>query len=311
MNTTQQYLVEEELEHLRDGWISRREFMRRAVLLGASAGTAAAMAACVMPAATSPAQVTPAQASPATVPDADPAVSTDWIFYRSTDGQLMKAYVAWPAGGEMAMSLPGVAVCHENRGLTPHIQDVARRFAQQSYVAIAPDLVSRTGTPTDEMPSDDALTAAFRTLDPVQNAMDFVAAVDVLRAHPSVDETKLAATGYCFGGGVTWQLATISPYLKAVAPFYGSNPPIEDVPNIRAAVFGVYGELDQRINAGIPAIEAALQQAGTTYQLKIYPNSNHAFHNDTGQNYNPETAAQARSDTLNWFAQHLGLGPQK
>lgn len=158
------------------------------------------------------------------VPETDPAVSTDWIWFTSDDGAQIQAYVAWPASGEMDRSLPGIAVCHENRGLNLHIQDVARRYARQGYVAIAPDLPSRLGTPTMDL-SPDQVTAAFGQLNPRQNARDFAAALDFLKAHPAVDETKLAATGFCFGGGVIWELATIYPGLTAAAPFYGARRP--------------------------------------------------------------------------------------
>jgi carboxymethylenebutenolidase len=307
MNSTQKYLVEEELEYYREGRISRREFLHRAALLGIGSAVALTMASSVSP---GPARADPtgAQTSPFHVPPGTPSVGTDYIHYHSTDGAEIKAYMAWPAGADMAASLPGVAVCHENRGLNAHIEDVARRFAVQGYVAIAPDLPSRLGTPTSEM-SQDEIIAAFQSLRPEQNPMDLVAAVDVLRAHPAVDESKIAATGYCFGGGVTWRLATQSPWVRAAAPFYGSNPPLESVPNIRAAVLGVYGAEDERINEGIPAIRGALDSAGIVNNIVIYPDSPHAFHNDTGASYRPVTASQAWIDTLNWFAEHLGLTP--
>jgi len=306
MNGTQQYLIEEELEHYRDGWIGRREFLRRAALLGAAAATAAALAQSVT---ARPARAAPAaQASPFQVLEGDPAVATDWTWYRSTDGVMVKAYLAWPAAaGAMNMTLPGVAVCHENRGLTPHIRDVARRFASQGYVAIAPDLPSRTGTPTDELGSDEAIMAAFRTLTPAQNALDFAAALDFLRNHPAVDESKLAATGYCFGGGVIWRLATVYPDLTAAAPFYGSAPPLEDVPKIRAAMLGVFASSDERINAGIPDLSRALDAAGVKHRMAVYSGSDHGFHNDTGRVYNRDIAVQAWMDTVTWFAEHLSL----
>src|SRR5204863_7324897 len=165
-------------------------------------------------------------------------------------------------------------------GVNDHIKNVARRFARAGYVAIAPDLVSRFGTPTDEFASDADLMAAYRLLSPEQNAIDFAASLDYLRAHPAVDETKLAATGYCFGGGVIWRLATIYPALGAAAPFYGANPPLDQVPNIRAAMLGVYGELDNNIDAGIPGIRDAMDTAGIRYEINVYPNSMHAFHAD-------------------------------
>jgi carboxymethylenebutenolidase len=112
-------------------------------------------------------------------------------------------------------------------------------------------------------------------------------------------------TGYCFGGGITWRAAASIPELKAAVPFYGPGPELDDVPNIGAAVFGVYAEQDSRINAGKDALEEALMDAGTTYQMKIYPGVNHAFHNDTGERYVEGPATEAWNDTLAWFEMHL------
>lgn len=192
-----------------------------------------------------------------------------------------------------------------NRGLDTHTQDITRRFAKQGYVAIAPDVVSRVGPTTPEL-STDQWTQAFRLVSD-GTPQDFASALDFLKQHPSVDASKLAATGYCLGGGVVWRLGTIYPDLTAAAPFYGGNPPLDQVPNIRAAMLGVYGGLDTRLNEGIPAVRAAMDAAGTTYDIKIYRNSQHAFFADNQASYNPETAVEAYGDTLNWFAQHLGL----
>ena len=306
MNGVQKYLVEEELEHYQYGWISRREFLHRASLLGIASSVAAALAGTVTPVRAAPAAAQ-AQTSPFHVADDDPSVSSAWHSYDS-DGTTLQAYVARPATATDGAGLPAVAICHENRGLTEHIQDVARRFALQGYVAIATDLPSRLGRPTSELTSDE-ITAAFRQLPNDQNARDFAAALDSIRQDPAVDPSKLAATGYCFGGGVIWELATIYPELAAAAPFYGSAPAAAAVPNIGAAVFGVYGELDARLNASIPDLQAALDASGKTYSMKIYANSPHAFHNDTGQSYNRAAAVEAYVDTLNWFGEHLGLAP--
>lgn len=173
---------------------------------------------------------------------------------------------------------------------------------------MAPDLISRTGTPTDALTEDES-RAAFASLVTDLAASDLLAAVDFLKAHPAVDDAKLAATGYCAGSSIIWRLVTRSPDLRAAAPFYGANPPLEEVPNIRAAVFAVYGARDERINAGIPAMEAAMTAAGIKYRVHVYLDCAHAFHNDTGASYNPETAAQAWLETQGWFAEHLGLEP--
>jgi len=251
-----------------------------------------------------------AQVSPFHVPVDDPAVATDWIWYRSNDGVELKAYLTWPTDAPMTASLPGVAVCQETQGTNAYILDVTRRFAKAGYVAIAPDLVSRLGIPTDEFTDPTELSAAMRRLNDEQSALDFSAGLDYLRSHPAADESKLGAIGFCLGGDVVWRLATMYPDLRAAAPFYGSNPPLDQVPHIRAAVLGVYGDLDAGVNAGIPALTEALQAAGVTHQINIYPNSQHAFHADHRTQYNPETAAQAWVDTLGWFATYLGLHEQ-
>jgi carboxymethylenebutenolidase len=149
--------------------------------------------------------------------------------------------------------------------------------------------------------------AAYRQLTDQQNALDFRAALEYLQAHPAVNGNKLAATGYCFGGGVIWRLATVAPTLTAAAPFYGSAPPASEASNIRAATLGVYGGLDDRLNARMPAWQEALAAAGVVHKMNVYPNAAHGFHDDTGNAYNREMAVQAWMDTLNWFAEHLSL----
>jgi carboxymethylenebutenolidase len=195
-----------------------------------------------------------------------------------------------------------VLVCHENRGLTPHIRDVARRFAKEGYVALAIDLLAREGG-TENIDNDQRpglLTGAG--ID--RHVGDFAAGFDYLQGLENVDGDRIAMTGYCFGGGVTWASATQLP-LQAAAPFYGPAPDLEAVPNIEAAMLGVYAEDDERINAGIEPLREALDAAGTTYQINIYPGVNHAFHNDTGERYNEEQALQAWEDTLAWFAENV------
>jgi len=134
---------------------------------------------------------------------------------------------------------------------------------------------------------------------------DFAAGLAYLQVQPNVDGARNGMTGYCFGGGITWRCAVALPELKAAAPFYGPAPELDQVPDIQAAVFGVYAEQDERINAGKDALEQALIDAGITHQMKVYPGVNHAFHNDTGERYIEEQATQAWQDTLAWFEQHL------
>jgi carboxymethylenebutenolidase len=134
---------------------------------------------------------------------------------------------------------------------------------------------------------------------------DFAAGLEYLATQGFVAQGRFGMTGYCFGGGITWRCATAIPELRAAVPFYGPAPELEDVPNIQAAVLGVYAEQDERINAGIEALEQALMDAGKTYDINIYPGVNHAFHNDTGERYIEAQATQAWNDTLEWFEQHV------
>ena len=209
-------------------------------------------------------------------------------------------YLAQPAAEGV---YPAILVCHENRGLTPHIQDVARRFAKAGYVALAIDLLSREGGTASR--DRDEVPGLLTDAGPERHVGDFSAGFDYLQTLETVNGERIGMTGYCFGGGITWRAATALPGLKAAVPFYGPAPELDQVPNIQAAVFGVYAEQDERINAGIEPLEQALADAGITYQITIYPGVNHAFHNDTGERYVEEQATQAWEDTLAWFAEYV------
>lgn len=332
LNTFQKYFVEEFYDDYREGLISRRSFIRRLVFItGSMAAAAATMSALgcapaevpdptapvpppeptatlasAAPAATSESAAGNAQGgavpdakSPLSVPEGDPTVNASDITLDSQGAQIT-GYLARPtAAGNGA----AVLVCHENRGLTPHIRDVARRFAKEGYVALALDLLSREGgTATldrDEVPG--LLTDAG----PERHVGDFTTAFQYLQGLDGVDGQRIGMTGFCFGGGITWRCATALPDLKAAVPFYGPAPEPEQVPNIKAAVLGVYAEQDERINAGIEPLQQALEAAGVTHEIKIYPGVNHAFHNDTGERYDETQATQAWNDTLAWFETHL------
>jgi carboxymethylenebutenolidase len=241
----------------------------------------------------------PGAQSPFSVPEGDPAVISGPVTFTSQGDEIM-AYQARPA---LEGVYPAVLVCHENRGLNPHIEDVARRFAKEGYVALAIDLLAREGGTAaydrDEVPGLLSNAGAER------HVADFVAGVDYLQTLDYVESERIGMTGYCFGGGITWRVATALPGLKAAVPFYGPAPDLDQVPNIQAAVLGVYAEQDERINAGKDALEQALIEAGITHQLNLYPGVNHAFHNDTGGRYVEEQATQAWLDTLAWFEEHL------
>ena len=316
----EKYLVEEFYDDYREGEISRRTFIRRvAYITGSMAAVGPVMLAvgCApieVPAATDPMPeaetptpapeaeadmgAVPGAKSPLSVPEGDPELETGDITLTS-QGDDITAYLARPIAEG---TYPAVMICHENRGLTEHIRDMARRFAKAGYVAIAPDLLAREGgTPSLDR---DAVPGMLTSAGIERHVADFTAAYEFLQAHDSVETDRIGMNGYCFGGGVTWQTATQLP-LKAAAPFYGPAPDLDQVPNITAAVLGVYAELDERINGGVPALEEALEEAGVTHEIKIYPGVNHAFNNDTGERYVEEQALQAWEDMLAWFEEYI------
>ncbi|MEZ4661792.1 MAG: dienelactone hydrolase family protein [Caldilineaceae bacterium] len=321
IQTFRKYLIEEFYEDYREGEISRRTCIRRvAFLTGSMAAAATAMTAvgCAplelpaatepMPTATPPAEEEAAAGglmpvegaqSPLSVPEGDPDVISGMVTFMNGSDEIM-AYQARPAADGV---YPAILVCHENRGLNPHIADVARRFAKNGYAALALDLLSREGgTSTHDR---DAVPALLTDAGADRHVSDFLAAADYLQTLDFVDGERLGMIGFCFGGGITWRVATALPTLKAAVPFYGPAPDLSQVPNIKAAVLGVYAELDERIGAGVPDLQAALDAAGTNYQINVYPGVNHAFHNDTGERYVEEQATQAWMDALAWFAEYV------
>jgi carboxymethylenebutenolidase len=232
------------------------------------------------------------------MPD-DPSVIASEVQIPASDTNII-GYLARPSNDVAA---PVILVCHENRGLTPHIQDVTRRFAKAGYVGLAVDLLSRQGgsaaVGTDNVPG------ALGNIEQGQFVEDFKSGWQYLQTLPFADAARVGMTGFCFGGGVTWQLAVHMPELLAAVPFYGPHPEVSDVPNIQAAVLGIYGEQDNRINSGIPAIEESMAANNKIYEKMIYPNADHAFHNDTGSRYNAEAAKDAWERTLAWFEQYV------
>lgn len=208
-------------------------------------------------------------------------------------------YLVRPAS---AAKLPCVLVVHENRGLNPYIEDVARRLAVANFIAFAPDaLTSLGGYPGD----DEKALALFGQLDRAKMAEDFLAAATWLKAQP--DSTgKLGAVGFCFGGGVVNRLAVqMGPDLAAAVPFYGAQPSAAEVVRIKAPINAQYGALDSRITDGWPAFDAALTQAGVPHEGHIYRTANHGFHNDTTPRYDEAAAKEAWQHTLRWFDKYL------
>ena len=230
----------------------------------------------------------------------DPSIEARDLTF-SASGLEIVAYLARP---KVQGPFPAILVAHENRGLTDHIKDVTRRVAKAGYVGLAVDLLSSRGG-TGKISDPAQIPNVLSSTPPDELAGYFLNAIEYLQAQPFVKGDQLGMVGFCFGGGMTWLVVTKAPQLKAAVPFYGPNPPIDAVPNVRAAVLAIYGENDQRINAGIPAIEEAMQKNGKVFEKVIYPGASHAFNNDTGRNYNPEAAADAWSRTLSWFDKYV------
>lgn len=229
----------------------------------------------------------------------DPDIRAEWISYPSPNGHdPMRAYFVRPTG---AASAPGVVVVHENRGLNPYIQDVARRLAKAGFIAMAPDGL----TPMGGYPGNDEDGRALQQqVDGEKLMNDFFAAVEFLMAHEAV-VGKVGITGFCYGGGVANAAAVAYQDLGAAVPFYGRQPDPADVPRIRAPILLHYAALDERVNAGWPAYQAALDAAGTTYEAHIYEGANHGFHNDSTPRYDTEAAELAWSRTIDWFRKYL------
>jgi carboxymethylenebutenolidase len=234
-----------------------------------------------------------------TVSPVDPVVSVADIQFAGEDTTLL----GYLARSVQAGSHPLVLVCHENRGLTEHIKDVTRRLAKAGYAALAVDLLSRQGG-TDSLDSSQ-VPGALGNIDPEQFAQDFRSGLRYLQAQSFAQADRVGMVGFCFGGGFTWLAATRISELKAAVPFYGPHPPLEDVKDIQAAVLAIYGERDQRINQGIPEIEAAMQQNQKIFEKIIYPDADHAFFNDTGPRYNLQAAQDAWQSLLAWFDRYL------
>ena len=270
-----------------NGLLDRREFIKKlAVLAG---GTAAAIALLPL--------IENKYALAQVVPKDDPRLHIENIKYPGETGDVL-AHFARPKGDK---KLPGVIVIHENRGLNPHTEDVARRVALEGFLAIAPNALSPFGgTPEDV----NEARALMRKLDRESTLKNYLAAVKYLKTHPQ-STGKVGCTGFCWGGGVTNQVAVNSPDLKAAVPFYGRQPASEDVPKIKASLLLHYAGLDERINKGIPEFEKALKKASVDYKIFMYEGAGHAFFNDTGSRYNEEAAKLAWERTIAFFKQNL------
>jgi carboxymethylenebutenolidase len=318
LNPIQQYLVHEFVEDYQDGLMSRRGLVGRVLRITGNAAAAAtiltALGVKAGGAEMMAVQAVEGAQSPLSVDADDPRVVADEVTFPAADGATLMAYVAKPAGAGGTSTpatpvpiapFPVVLVCHENRGMNDHVRDVARRYAVNSYLAVAIDLLSREGG-TAAVADPEEIPAILSEGDPNRHVADFQSAITWLGEVPEADLARLGMNGFCFGGGITWLAATQVAELKAAVPFYGPPPPLDAVPNIKAAVLGVYSDdPDDFANNGRDELVAALEAAGVTHQINVYPDSQHAFHNDTGQRYSEAAALAAWEDTLNWFATYL------
>ncbi|MDZ4096124.1 MAG: YghX family hydrolase [Paracoccaceae bacterium] len=231
----------------------------------------------------------------------DPDIVGEYVMYPSPNGHgQVRAYMVKPAGAPG--KLPAVVVVHENRGLNPYIEDVARRLAKAGFLALAPDGLSSVGGYPG---NDDKGRDLQSTVDGTKLMNDFFAAVEWLFTHDA-STGKVGITGFCYGGGVANAAAVAYPELGAAVPFYGRQPKPEDVPKINAPLLIHYGELDTRINEGWPAFEAALKANAKTYEGYIYPGVNHGFHNDSTPRYDEAAANLAWDRTIAHFKKYLG-----
>jgi carboxymethylenebutenolidase len=284
----------QEVLNLFDGYVhgrmNRRDFLDQAAKYAVGGMTAAAMLE----------SLKPNFAWAEQVAKDDKRIHTERLDYDSPNGSgKMRGYFARPA--KVAGKTPGVLVIHENRGLNPYIEDVARRLAVEGYIAFAPDaLAPLGGYPGDE----DKAREMFAKQDGKKRIEDLVTGASVLKGRAEFNG-KMGAVGFCFGGGICNLLAVRLPDLAASVPFYGVQPPAADVPKIKAALLIHYAEHDERIDSGWPAYETALKENKVRYETHFYPGTQHGFHNDTTPRYDEAAAKLAWSRTLAHFKKHL------
>ncbi len=321
MNAFQRYVVEEHVDDFNDHLISRRELIRRVTLItGSLVGTLALLEAigCGSQPSGSPAspgvRTTPGQpqayATPPaqmttdgiTVQPSDPRIKVVDVALKGSDGAAMISYYATPAGVRRA---PSVYVVHENRGLTEHIKDVVRRLATAGFNGAAVDLLSRDGGAA-KLSDAAAYAAALAKRSSDAMVADIKTVLQQLDSRPEAAKGTQGMTGFCFGGGIAWNVLGAGTSLKAAVPFYGPAPQdVTTLASTHAAVLAIYAELDTRITASASQVEDQLKKNGRPYQIKVEPGVNHAFHNDTGPRYAPQQAEDAWVLTVEWFRKYL------
>lgn len=272
------------------GKITKREFLDRAGRYAVGGATALTLLN----------MLSPNYAQAQQVSFNDPDIVADYITYPSPNGTGdVRGYLVRPAGVETP--LPAVLVIHENRGLNPYIEDVARRVAKAGFMALAPDGLTSVGG----YPGNDADGRELqRTVDSTELMNDFFAGFEHLLTRE--DSTgKVGAVGFCYGGGVVNALAVAYPEMSAGVPFYGRQASVADVPKIEAPLLYQFAELDERVNATWPEVEAALKANNKTYEAHIYEGANHGFHNDSTPRYDEEKASLAWDRTIDWFNRYL------
>ena len=270
--------------------VNRRDFMQKLSTYAVGGLTIASLMSFLMPDYKGAIQVKPD----------DPRLKSEYINYQSEKGGgTIKALLSKPADANQ--KLGGIVVVHENRGLNPHIEDVARRAALAGFVSIAPDAL----TPLGGYPgTDDEGRALQSKRDRDEMLEDFIAAYDYLKNHKDCNG-KVGVVGFCFGGWISNMMAVRIPDLAAAVPFYGGQPAVEDVPKIKAPLLLHYAELDTRVNEGWPAYEAALKAHNKEYTAHMYANANHGFHNDTTPRYDKAAAELAWKRTIDFFKEKL------
>ncbi len=273
----------------KQGRTNRRDFVRKLAIVAGGSAAAASMI---------PLLEQDSLGASASGPQ-DDGLKTEFITFPGETGEV-KGFLAWPKAGK---KFPAVLVIHENRGLQPHILDVTRRMAKEGFLTLAPDALSPLGG-TPENDQAKAVTMIGQ-LDTAKTIKNFVAAVKYLKTSP-LSTGKVGCTGFCWGGGMTNQVAVNSPDLDAAVPYYGKQPTADDVAKIKAPIMAHYAGDDPFINPGIPAFEEALKKDKKEYQIFIYDGAKHAFNNDSNpERYNEKAAKLAWSRTIAFFKEKL------